>query len=132
MIFSDLLTGDVNIYYATQGERFALVGGVAGGVIYFDREEGQVKLATPEDGPRDHPFIALNTGDYRVDWTVSSDGGRIAWTVSRQSADGQLISTIFHADAAGADIRHALTYGPRPGLRSGARGFQRCRRRPLR
>ena len=113
LVFVDLLTGETSAFN-TQGERFSLVDG---GVIYFDRAEKQVKLAKPESGLRDHPFVSMASGDYRVDWVVSGGRRRIAWTVSRKQADGQLVSTIHHADSAGTDVRDLLSYGPRVGLR---------------
>ncbi len=113
LIFVNLLTGETQTH-STLGERFGLLGG---GVIYFDRGQSQVMLALPNEAPRAHPFISLAPGDHGVDWAIAADGGRIAWAISNMLGDEQLVTRVYLADAAGADIRELLSYGPRPGLR---------------
>ena len=87
------------------------------GVVYLDQEEAQVKLVKPDATIRDHPFIKLMPSDYRVDWAVSADGGRIAWSISQKAGDGQLYSAVWLADSAGTEIKKLLDYGPRAGIR---------------
>ena len=113
VIFIDLLTGE-SVGIVTTGERYTLVGGA---VLYFDRAERKVKLVKPDGVIRDHTFVMLDSGDYRIDWAVSDDGRRIAWANSRKNDDDLLTTTLKVADAAGAEIRELLVYGPRPGIR---------------
>ena len=113
LIFIDSLTGEAN-RLSTSGERFTLVDG---GVIFFDIDDAQVKLAKPDGVIRDHPFISKSAGDYRVDWVVSPDNRHIAWTVSRRDESGQFVTTVSVADAAGSAIRELFVYGPREGIR---------------
>ena len=113
VIFLDLLTGETSSV-ATVGERYTLIDGA---VIYFDRNDAHVKLVKPDAIIRDHPYIVMNSGDYRVDWAVSGDGQRITWAVSRRDDDNLLTTSIKVADAAGADLREVLVYGPRLGIR---------------
>ena len=113
VIFIDLLTGD-SVSALTAGERHTLIDGA---VLYFDQADRQVKLVKPDGIIRDHPYIVTTSEDYRVDWAVSSDGRRIAWAVSRKDDDDLLTTTLSVADAAGAEIRELLVYGPREGIR---------------
>ena len=62
----------------------------------------------------DHPFIQLPGATLRVDWLVSADASRIAWTFTEQGADGQLRSFTRVADIQGANVRDVLVDGPRP------------------
>ncbi|MCY3780194.1 MAG: hypothetical protein OXG78_07795 [Chloroflexi bacterium] len=113
VIFIDLLTGE-SIGVVTAGERYTLVGGA---VLYFDHAEQQVKLVKPDGIIRDHSFVAMDSGDFRIDWAVSGDGRRIAWANSHKSDDNLLTTTLKVADAAGTEIRELLVYGPRQGIR---------------
>ncbi len=113
VIFVDLLTGETSSV-ATAGERHTLIDSA---VIYFDLIDAQVKLVKPDAIIRDHPFIVMNSGDHSVDWTVSDDGQRIAWAISRRDEDNLLTTSIKVADAAGTEIRELLVYGPRLGIR---------------
>lgn len=112
MIFIDLLSGGQSVVSAA-GERFTLS---AGGLLFFDPEERQVKIAKADGIIRDHPFIKAGAAAHSVDWAVSGDGGQIVWTVSRMTEDGKLITATWLADAAGAEIRELLVYGPRAGI----------------
>ncbi len=113
VIFIDLLTGD-SASVVTAGERHTLIDGA---VLYFDWADRQVKLVKPDGIIRDHPYIASTSEDYRVDWAVSDDGGRIAWAVSRKDDDNLLTTMLSVADVAGVEIRELLVYGPRQGIR---------------
>ena len=113
VIFVDLLTGETTSA-PTAGERFTLLDDA---VLYFDLADKQVKLIKPDGAIREHPFIAITSADYRIDWTVSHDRRQIAWAVSRRSADQQLSTSIMLADRSGSQIRQLLSYGPREGIR---------------
>jgi len=113
IIFIDLLTSETTAV-VTSGERHTLIDGA---VLYFDRDDQQVKLVKPDGIIRDHPFIVMNSGDFRIDWAISDDGRRIAWAISRKSGDNQLTTALKVADAAGTEIRELLVYGPRQGIR---------------
>ena len=112
VIFLNLLTGDQSSISAL-GERFTLT---ESGVVFYSMDEEKVKLAKADGIIRDHPFINVSSGTQRVDWVASHDGGQIAWTISRRVGDGQLITAVWLADAAGAEIRELLVYGPRDGI----------------
>ncbi len=112
LIFLNLLTGETQ-ELATRGEDFSIVDN---GVLYFERAEGQVKLAQPGREPRDHPFISLGAGADSIDWAVSADSSQIAWAISSKAADGRLTTAVHLADASG-EPRELLRYGPRENLR---------------
>lgn len=119
VIFIDLLSGEQSTLSAP-GERFTLT---SSGVIYYDLAERQVKLGKADGIIRDHPFIIVNSETRRVDWVISEDKERIVWTISRQIADGQLITATWLADVTGAEIRELLVYGPRDGIQLLPIGF---------
>lgn len=112
VIFVDLLTGETT-NALTRGERHTLIDD---GVLYFDGNDLQVKLVKPDGLIREHPFLVMKSGDFRIDWAVANDGRQIAWAISRQGSDG-LATSLMVADAGGSDIRQLLSYGPRPGIR---------------
>ncbi len=113
LIFIDILTGETAALN-TRGERYTLL---KSGVLYFDTDDRQVKLALPDGAVGEHPFIIMPPDAYRVDWAVSADREAIAWTLTRKSADHALMTATFVADAAGSDIREVLADGPREELR---------------
>lgn len=119
VIFINLLSGAPSTFSAT-GDRFTLVNN---GVIFLDTVERQVKLGKADGVIRDHPFINLTAEAHRVDWAVSNDKEWIVWSISRQVADGQLITATWLADAAGTEVRELLVYGPRAGIQLRPIGF---------
>jgi len=119
LIFVNLLTGDQTAL-SVNGERFSLT---QTGVIYFDLDDAQVKLAKPDGIIREHPFINVARDTRSVHWIVSHDKGRIAWSIVRKIEDDQLITAIWLADVAGAEIRELLVYGPREDLQLRPAGF---------
>lgn len=112
LIFVNLLTGEQTAISA-RGERFSLTHS---GVIYFDLDDKQVKLAKADGVIREHPFINAARNTHSVDWIISSDKRRLAWSIVRKSEDDQRITAIWLTDAAGAEVRELLVYGPREGL----------------
>lgn len=119
LLFINLLSGD-RVTISATGQQITLT---KSGVIYYDRAERQVKLAKADGTVRNHPFIKAGADAHRVDWVLSQDGGQIVWTISRLVEDGQLITAAWLADAAGAEIRELLIYGPRDGIQLLPIGF---------
>ncbi len=113
IVFVDLLTGEATETVAS-GEGHTLIDAA---VLYFDTAERKVRLVKPDGVIRDHPFIAVNASDSRIDWVVDDYGGKVAWSISRTNDTGALTTNLMVADAAGAEIRELLVYGPRPGIR---------------
>ncbi|MCY3832283.1 MAG: hypothetical protein OXG85_04655 [Chloroflexi bacterium] len=112
LIFVNLLTG-AQTAISANGERFSLT---QGGVIYFDLDNRQVKLAKADGIIREHPFINAARDTHSVDWIISNDKRRLAWSIVRKIEDDQRITAIWLTDAAGAEVRELLVYGPREGL----------------
>lgn len=111
MHFIDVLTGTVT-QAETLGERYTPLGD---GVLYYDPLLQQVMQATPDGQVRLHPFIAMGTAR-RVDWIVSADGERIAWTLTE--GDGEMLTTqTFIAGADGSGLRQVQQDGPRNSVR---------------
>ena len=108
LVFINLLTGESTIV-GNNGERFTLVDG---GVIYFDRDEKQVKFSTPDGRVADHEFMTMPLDAERIDWIVSDDGASIAWTVTRRDQDNRLLTVTMVSDDAGGGVREVLRDGP--------------------
>ena len=108
LVFINLLTGESTIV-GINGERFTLVDG---GVIYFDRDERQVKFSTPDGRVADHGFMTMPLDAERIDWIVSEDGASIAWTVTRRDQDNRLLTVTMVSDDAGGGVREVLRDGP--------------------
>lgn len=111
--FINLLSGEASEVEA-QGSQFALT---TLGVIYLDNEDKAVKLAQNDGTIRKHHFIDLAASDHSIDWVVSADGARIAWTIARQLADETLTTTTWLADSDGDNLRELLADRPRAGIR---------------
>ncbi len=113
IIFVDLLTG-ASRSVSAHGEGHTLTNS---GVMYVDQADGGIKLAKADGIIRDHPFITSARRDEQIDWVLSADRERIAWTTARSTDDDQLVTSVHVAGMASADIRELLVYGPRPGIR---------------
>lgn len=111
--FINLLSGEANEVEA-QGSQFTLT---TLGVIYLDSADKAVKLAQNDGTVRKHPFIELAASDHSIDWVVSADGARIAWTIARQLADESLTTTTWLAESDGDNLRELLVDRPRTGIR---------------
>jgi hypothetical protein len=112
--FVDLLTGEATAV-ETNGEQYTLFGRA---VMYYDPAVNRVMLAAPDGRVRNHPFIQPLPSTSRVDWVVSADGSRVAWTLTSVQEDGQLITTTRVSGIDGSSPREALIDGPRPGIRA--------------
>jgi hypothetical protein len=107
LIFLDMLTGQ-EIAVRVDGERYTAIRDA---VLYFDRTERQVMLATPDGERRPHPFVRLAPGEQRIDWVIAPDNRTIAWTVTRTDPNGRLVTATYIGSST-ADIRLVLEDGP--------------------
>lgn len=115
LIFVDVLTGEQTTLDVF-GERYTPSGR---SVIFYDVSRRRVMLASPDGSLREHPFIQPNLETRRVDWVVSADDSRIAWTMTNDDGRGGLTTITTVANTDGTDARQVLVDGPRSdGLRA--------------
>lgn len=113
LTFVDVITGDETPVTIT-GERYTLVSGA---VLYYDRITNRVMLAYPNGETGEHPFIQPGTETRRIDWQLSADGKKIAWTLT----DGNpttLTTLTSIANSDGTEVRQILSDGPRNAIRA--------------
>ncbi len=113
LIFVDTVTGEERPMIVA-GERYTPAGNV---VLYFDLTTERVRLADPEGGIYDHPFIQPGGDTRRVDWLVDTPGGRIVWTLTSGEPTA-LVTTTTIANLDGTNPRQIWVDGPRNGLRA--------------
>lgn len=116
LVFINLLTGEARQASVT-GERFSLLEDA---VIYFDLAADQVMLAQPDASIQPHPFIRKSAAAERVDWVLSKDRRRIAWTEARRDDEGGWSTATYVSGTASTDetdSRELLLDGPRAGVR---------------
>ena len=80
-------------------------------VLYFDLADGRVRQVTASGAISDHPFIQLPGATLRVDWLVAPDASQIAWTLTEETATGQLRSFTRIAASDGSGMRDVLVDG---------------------
>lgn len=114
VVFIDLSTGVQN-RVDIEGERFTIVNGA---VLLFDARNRTVELVGPDGRRRPHPFIILTPEETRVEWVVSADGKRIAWTTIAGAAPGLITTVTRVADVDGADARAVFQETRTDGLRA--------------
>jgi hypothetical protein len=113
LTFVDMLTGET-IPLEINGERYTPVGNA---VLYYDTFAARMMLAEPDGTVREHPFIQPSTSTRRLDWVVSADTKKIAWTTTEGSSTS--LSTVTQvATLEGDDLRTVLMDGPREGIRA--------------
>jgi hypothetical protein len=78
LIFLDAVTGEER-RIPVSGERFTIF---QDGIMYFDTIARQVVFVRRDGVIEPHPFVRLPTGARRIDWVLSSDNRKIAWTVT--------------------------------------------------
>lgn len=113
LIFIDVLTGEETRVEIT-GERYTPAGNK---ILFFDYVNQWVMTASPDGGIRHHPFINLEANGRRVDWVVSPDGRRIAWTQTYGTPE-QLTTVTQVATLEGTELQEVLRDGPRNGIRA--------------
>jgi hypothetical protein len=118
LTFVDVITGD-QTPVTISGERYTLVGNM---VMYFDRVANRVILVTPDGQTHEHPFIQPGTETRRVDWRLSPDGKKIAWTLTEGTATALTTLTSI-ANIDGTEEREVLSDGPRNAIRALPVGF---------
>jgi hypothetical protein len=113
LTFLDIITGE-EVTLEVSGDRYTPAGEA---VIYYDAGVGRVMLARPDGTPQAHPFIQPNPLTRRVDWIVSNDQQRIAWTLTSGTPNALITETTI-AGVDGSDPRRIMVDGPRDGIRA--------------
>jgi hypothetical protein len=113
VIFLDVVTGE-QTDALIDGERYTLL---ADRLMYRDRTSDQIMLITPDGRIEAHPFMQKPQGARRIDWLLSPDKTRLAWTITGGTPDA-LTTQTFTADVNGVVIRDVLTDGARGGIRA--------------
>lgn len=113
LIFIDVLTGEETQVEVT-GERYTPAGDK---ILFFDYVNQWVMTAAPDGGIRHHPFIHLDGNARRVDWVISPDKRRIAWTQTYGTPE-QLTTITQVATLEGTEVTEVLRDGPRNGIRA--------------
>lgn len=114
LVFVDLNTGEQH-RVEVEGEHFTVFGDT---VMLFDPRNREVELVGADGRRRLHPFIVLTSSESRVDWTVSADGKRIAWTTIIGAAPGSISTVTRVADIEGANARTVFQETRDDGLRA--------------
>lgn len=112
LVFIDLLTGEER-YIDVPGDRYTAL---PGGVLYVDTEARRVMYAAADGVVSVHPFIQLGEAR-RIDWIISPDRTRIAWTLTSGSPTA-LTTVTAVAALDGSQPTTPFTDGPREGIRA--------------
>lgn len=96
------------------GERFTIAGD---SVLFYAPSAARVRVAQPNGLVADHPFIQPQANTRRVDWQVSVDGKKIAWTLTAGNVNA-LSTVTMVANLDGSETRQVLVDGPRDGIRA--------------
>ncbi len=113
LTFINPLTGEP-LTVDVRGERYTLAGD---SVLYFDPSSNALRQAFPDGSLRAHPFIQPGPNTRRLDWVLSPDFSRIAWTLTEGQSDSLTTLTTV-AFLNGTNPRPILTDGPRNGIRA--------------
>lgn len=93
----------------TYGERYTPAGDA---ILFYNWATNRVILATRDGNLSEHPFIQPNIETQRVDWVVSDDQTRIAWTLTNVDSVGRLTTVTTVANLDGTGQREVLVDGP--------------------
>lgn len=118
LVWIDQLTGSER-RIDVDGDRYTVL---PGGVMYWDAARARVMFADRAGNVGEHPFIQPSVGARRIDWALSPDRSRLAWTIVEGEA-GALVTTTYTARADGVDLRPLLSDGARDGVRVYPVGF---------
>lgn len=114
LIFINRITGEETPVEVT-GERYTLLDQA---VMYFDPQTRRVMLAQPDGSLSPHEIIQMESDSRRIDWIVSPDKQRLAWTLTSTDPTGQL-STSTRLMSQPEGTREVFRDGPRAdGLRA--------------
>jgi hypothetical protein len=111
--FIDPLSGE-SVSLNVNGTDYTVAGDA---VMYVDTATGRVMLLRPNTEPREHSFIQPTPITRRIDWVVSADSKKIAWTITEGTAANQLTTTTRVANVDGSEEKRVLVDGPRDGIR---------------
>lgn len=114
LVFVDLATGEQH-RVEIEGERFTVVPGA---IMLFDTRNRVVELIGADGRSRQHPFITLTASESRVDWAISADGKRIAWTTISGAAPASITTVTRVADMNGSNARTVFLETRDDGLRA--------------
>ncbi len=112
--FVDTISGEVQSVQVN-GQHYTVFGRA---VMFYDPVTKRVRLVSADGRIRNHPFIQPLSDTRRLDWMVSADGRRVAWTTTTAQVDGQLLTTTTVANLDGSNPREVLVDGPRNGIRA--------------
>ncbi len=112
--FVDVLTGQATATATVFGDRYTIAGQ---DVLFYDLVNNRVALIAPDGTVRPHPFIQPSGATRRLDWVVSSDARRIAWTLT-EGTNEALVTVTTVANLDGTEPRPVLQDGPRAGVRA--------------
>lgn len=118
LTFVNMLNGETT-QAQVYGSSYTLVGRA---VLFFDRLNSRVSLATPDGAVRPHPFIQPAPTTRRIDWAVSDDGSLLAWTLTEGTPESlSTITTVANID--GTNPQQVFLDGPRNGIRAAPVAF---------
>lgn len=113
LVFLNLASGE-ETDLLVNGERYTVIHDT---VLFYAADEARVRLAAPDGELRDHPFIFPQANTRRIDWLLSPDGKKIAWTLT--AGNPNALSTVtMVANVDGSQAQQALVDGPRDGIRA--------------
>ncbi len=114
LVFVDALTGD-ETPSEVFGERYTPVGEA---IVFYDSAADRVMMASPDGRVREHPFIQPGGQTRRVDWVVSPDQSRIAWTLTNGESASALTTITTVANVDGTNAHQIFVDGPRERIRA--------------
>jgi hypothetical protein len=101
LVFTDIRTLESSVIQV-DGERYTAL---ADGVLLFDNTTRLVRLALPDGQLIRHPLVRMDADAARIDWLVSMDGMRLAWTQTYRTPAGALTTITHVADRDGGGYR---------------------------
>lgn len=113
LIFLDIVS-NTETSVDIDGDRYTLLPDA---VLFNDRTTNRPMLAYPDGHTAPHPFIAPRTTTRRIDWILSPDRTRIAWTLT-DGTSSALSTTTEIANLDGTDRRVIFVDAPREGIRA--------------
>ncbi|MFZ4816150.1 MAG: hypothetical protein ACOYL5_16575 [Phototrophicaceae bacterium] len=115
VVFVSAVTGE-SVQVQANGRNYLAAGD---SLIYLDLATNVVmQLRPPEFVAQPHPFIQPSGNTRRIDWVVSPDNSKIAWTLVEPTPDGLLTTQTTVASLDGTNPIVALADVPRDGIRA--------------
>ena len=115
LTFVDMLSGEIQTTTISGGERYTTL---AEGVLYYDMRQARLMIVRPNALPQPLTNIPIPPNIQRIDWAVSDDLTRLAWTLTTREDDN--LSTITYVKQLNVDeAQIVFEDGPRSdGLRA--------------